>query len=73
MNSMRLLLQNSNLCTNRSTIGAHQVMRKLCSGTHQVTEKELPLYVDNVTSLFNLHSYTVLVRIMYRPYNYIVN
>ena len=59
MNFMRQLLQNSKLCTIRGTIGGHQVMRKLCVPTHQVTEEELQQYVENVTSTLGLQSFTV--------------
>ena len=56
MNFMRQLLK---LCTIRGTIGGHQVMRKLCGPTHQVTEEELQQYVENVTSTLGHQSFTV--------------
>ena len=59
MNFIRQLLQNSKLCTITGTIGGHQVMRKLCVPTHQVTEEELQQYVENVTSTLGHQSFTV--------------
>ena len=60
MNFLRRLLQDSKLCTIRNSgVGARHVTSKLCFTTHQVTEKELPQYVENVTSSFDLQSFTV--------------
>ena len=73
MNSLfvRRLLRSSKLCAIKSTIGGLQIMTKIWFTTHQVTEKELPQYIENVAFKFNLRSFAVSMAILlgrlYRP------
>ena len=56
MNFMRRYLQ----CLKAYNTGARQVVKKSFTTTHQVTEKELPQYVEYVNSKFYLRSYAVI-------------